>query len=75
MGYLKDGSESYYEGSFFFHYKTAKAILVSTTGKEADAEWVPLSQNLTEAEPDLTGEAPEVDLCIPEWLAIEKGFV
>lgn len=52
------------------HAKTAKAILVSDTGEDKDAKWLPLSQ----IEYDDKGKG-RVEVALPEWLAIEKGFV
>lgn len=52
------------------HVKTERAVLISETGDRDAAEWVPLSQ----VEVEMTsGHTARVTM--PEWLAIEKGFV
>jgi hypothetical protein len=53
------------------HAETAGAVLVSDAGRGDEAKWLPKSQ--IEIEP-----APQKGLFIvtmPEWLAIDKGFV
>ena len=52
------------------HATTRKAVLVSDDGDRKKAVWVPLSQ--CEMEP---GEYGAATLTMPEWLAIEKGFI
>ena len=51
--------------------ETEKAVLVSDTGEPKDAKWVPRSQ--IEIEP--TDRERAYVLTMPEWLAIDKGFV
>lgn len=46
------------------HHETSKAWLVSETGSEPDAVWVPKSQC----------ELHNGVLELPQWLAEEKGF-
>lgn len=53
------------------HHKSAKAILVSDDGDEANAVWLPLSQ----IEIDDQGKNGVVTVTVPEWLAIDKGLV
>lgn len=66
------------------HHRTERAALVSDTGEEARAVWLPLS--LIEIEPAgrtvrgarKSGQVIElamVDVTLPERLAIEKGLV
>jgi len=66
------------------HYDTGKALLVSETGEEANAIWLPRSQ--VECVPtDKTVDAvkkdgqivalPLVTITIPEWLAKDKGLI
>lgn len=74
MKTLKSTEGNYCEGWFFFHHKTDKAILISETGRKEDAVWVPLSQCQNEPEPEMTEHSMEVEICIPEWLAVEKGL-
>lgn len=52
------------------HVKTERAVLISETGDRDAAEWVPLSQ----VEVEMTSGAT-ARVTLPEWLAIEKGFV
>lgn len=52
------------------HVMTDKAVRVSETGDDAKAVWLPLSQVEVLKRP---GGIAEVSM--PEWLAIEKGFV
>lgn len=47
------------------HYRTPKAILVSTTGEREEAKWVPKSQA------SLSGHL----LTMPEWLAVKSGLI
>lgn len=56
------------EGRIFA--ETDRAIMFSTTGLSKDAEWLPKSQ----IEIDNRGPAGTT-VTLPEWLAIEKGFV
>lgn len=51
--------------------ETQKAVLVSDTGESKDAVWVPKSQ----IEIEETDREGAVVITLPEWLAIEKGFV
>ncbi len=53
------------------HAETAKAVLVSDTGDEKDAVWLPLSQ--VEIEPG--GKPGVVVVTCPEWLAKDKGLI
>lgn len=52
------------------HMKTERAILVSETGDEAKAVWLPLA--LCEVVPR---PRQAVVVTLPEWLAIEKGLI
>jgi hypothetical protein len=51
-------------------HKTDKAILVNDGGKKD--QWVPLSQIETKSEIEV-GDTIIIE--IPEWLAINKGFI
>lgn len=63
------------------HHETEKAVLVSETGQDARAKWIPKSQ--VEVEP--TGsfvqwqvgakKYPLVKLTLPEWLANNNGLI
>lgn len=56
------------EGRIFA--ETDRAIMYSITGLSTDAEWLPRSQiEIDNRGPDGT------TVTMPEWLAIEKGFV
>ena len=66
------------------HHKTDKAILVSETGEEAKAVWLPLSAiEIEETKRTATGTAkggqpvrlPLITVTLPERLAIEKRLV
>jgi len=58
----------------FEHHRTAAAILVSDTGEEKDAVWLPLSQVEIEAKPGRPG-GREVIVTMPQWLAEQRGLV
>ena len=53
------------------HAETAEAVLVSDTGHSAEAKWLPKSQ--IEIEP--ASQKGLFVVTMPEWLAIDKGFV
>lgn len=53
------------------HAETEKALLVSDTGNEDDAVWLPKSQ----IEIENIGEANSVVVTLPEWLAHDKGLI
>jgi hypothetical protein len=52
------------------HHVTERAVLVSDTGDNEDAVWLPLSQ--IEIEPLSKGTA---EITMPEWLAADKGLI
>jgi hypothetical protein len=52
-----------------YHAKTDKAVLASITGQKGDAVWFPLSQ----CEYRIV-ERLVIEVTMPEWLYIEKGF-
>jgi hypothetical protein len=52
------------------HHETDKAILVSDSGEEKDAVWLPRSQ--IEIEPKKPGY---IEVTLPEWLAMDKGLI
>lgn len=52
------------------HAKTERAVLVSETGEEKDAQWFPLSQ----VDLNYQDDGP-LEIIMPEWLAIDKGFI
>ena len=66
------------------HYDTGKAVLVSETGEESKAVWLPRSQ----VEVDNTGKSTDavkkdgqiirvtlVTVTLPEWLAKKNGLI
>lgn len=62
------------------HHETDAAWLVSDDGIEKNARWVPKSQveleRLAKAGEQLgTGSRYEAIVTMPEWLAMDKGFV
>lgn len=52
--------------------ETEKALLVSDTGKRADAVWLP--KGLIEY-PDGAEKGDTVDIEMPEWLAQDTGLI
>lgn len=58
----------------FEHHRTGAAVLVSDTGMEKDAIWLPLSQVEIEATPSHSG-GREVTVTMPQWLAEQKELV
>lgn len=58
----------------FEHHRTDAAVLVSDTGEEKDAKWIPLSQVEIEAKPGKPG-GREVIVTMPQWLCEQKGLV
>jgi hypothetical protein len=66
------------------HHRTEKAVLVSDTGEESKAIWLPLSRvEIEDAKKTVRGmlkngqvcTLPLVTVTLPERLAIEKGLV
>lgn len=52
------------------HHQTPDAILVSDDGDRDKAKWLPKSQiEYTEKEKGI------VEVTMPEWLAVDKGFL
>jgi hypothetical protein len=47
------------------HYRTKKALLVSTSGEREEAKWVPKSQIYLH----------DQYLTMPEWLAVKAGLI
>ena len=58
----------------FEHHRTDGAVLVSDTGLEKDAKWLPLSQIEIEPAPSHSG-GREVIVTMPQWLAEQKELV
>lgn len=52
------------------HAETEKAIMISDDGDRKNAKWVP-KQHLEIDE----GQAGHVIVTMPEWLALDKGFI
>ena len=59
----------------FEHHRTAAAILVSDTGEQKDAVWLPLSQVEITPTPSRSGGGGEVTVTGPEWLLHDKGLL
>lgn len=66
------------------HYDTGKAVLVSETGEEAKAVWLPKSKiEILDGGKKCTGVdkrgreivVPHIEVTVPEWLAKEKGLI
>lgn len=62
-------TEQYVSFPIELHFETERAYLISNTGLERDARWVPKSQCF------LVTEGKTLHASIPEWMAIDKGFV
>jgi hypothetical protein len=67
-----------------FHYDTGKAVLVSETGEEAKAVWLPKAHvEIVRHDKTITGTRkngqtaafPLVTVTCPQWLAQEKGLI
>lgn len=58
----------------FEHHRTVAAVLVSDTGLEKDAVWLPLSQVEIEPSPS-HAQGREVTVTLPQWLAQEKELI
>ena len=58
------------------HAETEKAVLISDTGEEAAAVWLPKSQIEVEYDPTMKvrGKGAATITC-PEWLAKDKGLI
>lgn len=65
------------------HHATDKAVLVSETGEESKAKWLPKSKvEIEETGKRLQGvnrrgqiqDFPVVTVTLPEWLALDKGL-
>ena len=57
-----------------YHYRTAKALLVSTDGFRDEGVWLPLSQIRMDGYPEDLEEGEMFFVTIPEWLAEDKGL-
>lgn len=51
------------------HHQTEKAVLFSTDGNRANAEWLPLSQI------EVEDNHPIWTITLPEQLATDKGLI
>lgn len=54
------------------HAKTARALLLSDTGEEKNAKWLPLSEIETVS---IRGNPDHLEVTMPMWLAIKAGLV
>ncbi len=76
MKLISSSEGMYYEGFVFFHHKTERALLVSKTGNGADSFWLPISQCINDPIPvQNEDDILEVEICIPEWLAIKTQLI
>lgn len=66
------------------HHETTLAVMVSETGEETRAVWLPLSKiEIKETDTELVGTRrsgqavmlPMIVVTLPEWLAIDKALV
>ena len=69
--FLKSTDSNYVEISAELLHETDLAYLVTETGDEDDKQWIPKSQ--LEDEPNIDRNI--ITFIIPEWLAIDKGFI
>jgi len=53
------------------HHRTERAVLFSKNGNRASAQWLPLAQ----IEVEHSRHAGIIIVTLPEWLAMEKGFI
>lgn len=51
------------------HHQTEKAVLFSTDGNRANAEWLPLSQI------EVEDNHPIWTITLPEQIALDKGLI
>ena len=58
------------EITVMIHHKTDRGVLVSDTGQEDDAVWLPLAK--IDIEPRRNGFA---QISVPEWLAKREGLI
>lgn len=79
-----DGESESFTAMMFFHHDTTHANLVSETGEERHAVWIPKSKAVLRRTGKsgqgykANGQAvtlPMVSVSMPEWLAREKGLV
>lgn len=63
------GRKTLHDLTLILHAETEKALKVSETGEDKEAQWLPKSQ----IEFSHKG-AGVVEVTLPEWLASEKGF-
>lgn len=62
------------EMTLYLHKDVEKAWLVSQNKKEIDAKWLPKSQ--CEVVERREGKHPiEMNIIVPDWLLVEKGFL
>lgn len=62
-----------YGSTFVVHHETEKALLVSETGDEKLAKWIPKSK-IQRSVPDPKSPHTE-EITMPEWLAKAKEFI
>lgn len=75
MKLIRSSEGMYYEGWLFFHHKTKKSILVSKS-EDGDTFWLPISQCINDPIPVLNqDDVLEIEICIPEWLAIKNELI
>lgn len=70
-----DGNDFVEFGGATIHSETSKATLVSLTGNEDDAQWLPKSQFRSRPTEDEQGDPGTVRFGIRKWLANKVGWV
>lgn len=80
----KANSAKHHEFGMALHYDTGKAVLVSSTGEEVKAVWLPRTQvevyddGRTTDAVKKNGQkttVPYVCVVVPDWLAKDKGLI
>lgn len=61
-----------HEATMRIHNKSVRALLLSDSGEEKDAKWLPLSQIETES---IRGDSQHLKVTMPMWLAVKEGLV
>jgi len=56
------------------HHISDKAILVSGDGEDDTTVWLPISQLQQDELDDIVAE-DDVELTVPEWIAVSKGLI
>lgn len=69
------GNETWTKLDLHLHNTTNLAIFVSKTGFSKDAVWLPKRFVTCEKTLDVVNWNRTIDIEIPKWLAIQRGFL